>query len=408
MPSVGSAGDDVVQQALDTALNRDPCRKCWNKKALVRDSGPVSIQVAAGLRDLHCCQLCIRGFAVGPSVSASSPRSAERRCAALALQSKDLEQSARSSICVIRDALEDNATPNNATPNDETRRAPLWRLESCGINFDFDVRCPQNVADFLLQKTKLGGMAGSLQETDLGPQQCADGSIVATDGSIYCPVCDMTVNGQGQYDDHRNGMKHKKNMLKAVRGGSREQTYDDIRIAKGLSDNIISKDTFVNRDAEPELLRKDDASLQQSSADSTVPGLDLRAGGVVGVGLSSSQWPTTSTTAADLSCGRSDYTQRDGAVGGRPWDNQADSYASLCIREQQLLERERQVTERERIQTEREERWIAECQGDMLYYTPDFSSAGPLGRPPMPPGPLAFDQVDWPSGLDWSIHSSWQ
>ena len=130
MPSVGIAGDDVVQQALDTALNRDPCRKCWNKKALVRDSGPVSIQVAAGLRDLHCCQLCIRGFAVGPSVSASSPRSAERRCAALALQSKDLEQSASSSIGVIRDALMDIATPNNATPNDETRRALLRRLKN--------------------------------------------------------------------------------------------------------------------------------------------------------------------------------------------------------------------------------------------------------------------------------------
>ena len=95
-------------------------------------------------------------------------------------------------------------------------------------------------------------------------------------------------------------------------------------------------------------------------------------------------------------------------MGGRPWDNQADSYASLCTREQQLLERERQMIERERIQTEREQRWIAECQGDMLYYTPDFSSAGPLGRPLMPCGLLAFDQIDWQSDWDWSIRGSWQ
>ena len=190
-------------------------------------------------------------------------------------------------------------------------------------------------------------------------------------------------------------------MLKDGRVGSREKT-------KGLSDNIISKDTFVPRDAEPELLRKDDAAFQQSSADSSAPGLELPAGGVGVVGFSSSQRPTTNTATGNLSGDRSDYTLCGGAVCELPWDNQADAQGKLCIREQQLLERERQMTERERIQTEREQRWIAECQGDMLYYTPDFSSAGSLGRPPMPLGPLAFDQVDWQSGLDWSIRGSWQ
>lgn len=39
-----------------------------------------------------------------------------------------------------------------------------------------------------------------------------EGTTIADDGSIYCSLCDMWVNGQEQYDLHRNGKEHNNNM----------------------------------------------------------------------------------------------------------------------------------------------------------------------------------------------------
>ena len=54
------------------------------------------------------------------------------------------------------------------------------------------------------------GEPGDLQETDIS-------SVAAEvdDGAVWCPACEMWLNGPAQWDDHQIGKKHGKNVRRA-------------------------------------------------------------------------------------------------------------------------------------------------------------------------------------------------
>ena len=162
------------------------------------------MEVAAKLRDLHCCQLHIQNLPVGPSVAASSPRSAERRCATLALQSESPNMSMEEVIGSFPAAFEGSVISNAGL-----RRIISELLERCGVS-DAEIRYPQSVRDSSLLKLVLSNVSEVPQAPETEHQLGADGSRIAADGSVFRLVCGQWFNSPSQYNDHRVGKKHKK------------------------------------------------------------------------------------------------------------------------------------------------------------------------------------------------------
>ena len=140
------------------------------------------MQVAPKLRDLHFCQLHIQNLPVGPSVAASSLRSAERRCATLALQSENPNMSMEEAIGSFPAAFERSVISNAGL-----RRIISELLERCGVS-DAEVRYPQGVRDSSLLKLVLSDVSDLPQAPETEHQLRPDGPRIAADGSVLCLV----------------------------------------------------------------------------------------------------------------------------------------------------------------------------------------------------------------------------
>ena len=160
-PVYGVDFQDVLETARDAASRRTFCIAAIEDPAAGDAYKKKQHDQIAALRDFHLSQCWRDTTAIGPLTCAASPRSAMRRSVAVMLPGPDINTS-------------DAGTPEESAVDEKEESRPEPDQE---------------------------GVA------------------------VYCEECDMWLNGPTQWEDHKVGKKHKKNMKKTSAGvGGSQQT----------------------------------------------------------------------------------------------------------------------------------------------------------------------------------------
>ena len=223
-------------------------RRDWNHQC----------EMAFGLRDFNYCTLWVGGHSVGPPVAASSPRSAARRCASLALGGGGDGQAlealmATKSVLACAQTMEGVSEDLKRMLFDMNvlQRASQTSGGSAGAREEegdatraeqLVVRCPAGTVPILLGNRTEAELSDSSSEKEESTNERSMnmGIIIETvTGEFYCKACDMSLNGPTQAQDHGHSKKHKKNEKKmyspdaaSVAAGKRPEDSKTIKTSK--------------------------------------------------------------------------------------------------------------------------------------------------------------------------------
>ena len=172
---------------------------------------------ALSLRNFNSCTLSINGYQVGPPVAATSPRSAERRCATLALGGGDEIQT----LQILRAAkavIDCEKTVNEVYDNLAKFLYENGAIQPVGEKMIRDgnaragqlvVRCPRDTQPILTDGHETAAMLSDVEDSDADLGN--DVSSADSDGIYRCKPCTKQFNAWGQKLEHRSSDKCKKN-----------------------------------------------------------------------------------------------------------------------------------------------------------------------------------------------------
>ena len=181
-------------------------------------------QGAFTLRDFNPCSLWLGGVLVGPVVGSSSPRSAQRRLASLVLGGNDDGETSRA-LRAAALALDDAQSSDEA--HEKVRRVLLERgaleedslvRENAGGGASkppLVVRCPAARSENMDAHLDVSSSNSEDVEEDMDRLKASSDTASQNEGAVYCPACEMWLNGPTQGKDHTISKKHKKNLKRA-------------------------------------------------------------------------------------------------------------------------------------------------------------------------------------------------
>jgi len=222
------------------AQDRDPCRgkafDAWalsppppphpsmepsqeDQERIALENKDRQCEVAGGLRDFNFCSLWLGGIPVGPPVGAASPRSAARRCASLAAPGLTAE-----ALRSVKSVMVQASSAKEAQQIVRSTLVELGILQELVVDatstegaevetgHELVVHPPDN-----LDRQFLGvDAAGNLPDVDPELGEGGDdkrglgqggASAGGEDGAVWCPDCEMWLNGPTQWEDHKIGKK---------------------------------------------------------------------------------------------------------------------------------------------------------------------------------------------------------
>jgi dsRNA-specific ribonuclease len=219
-----------IVKACAAEQNLDPFRgRAFDHSALVaqKHQDPIDLKtkdrqctVAGGLRDFNFCSLSLGGIPVGPPIGAASPRSAARRCASLAapgltaeaLKSvKSVLAKAKASSAKEAQKLVQSTLVRLGILHELVREPTSREGAEVETGLEFVVQPPKNVDPQFLGVDAGGKLPEVCEGGDdtraVGQGASGSGGEV---GAVWCPDCEMWLNGPAQWEDHKIGKKHRK------------------------------------------------------------------------------------------------------------------------------------------------------------------------------------------------------
>jgi dsRNA-specific ribonuclease len=195
--------------------------------------------VAGGLRDFNFCSLSLGGIPVGPPIGAASPRSAARRCAVLAVPGLTAE-----ALKSVKSALVNAHTVKEAQKSVQSTLVSLGILQELfreptsregaevETGVQFVVQPPKNVDPLFLGVDAGGKLPEDCEGGDDARAVAQGGSGSGGDGAVWCPDCEMWLNGPTQWEDHKKEKNIKKNTSRRSHAAIRRQK---LRLAARIS-----------------------------------------------------------------------------------------------------------------------------------------------------------------------------
>ena len=225
--------------------------------ALRRRTQQQQCQAAYTSRDINFCTLWLGGVPVGPPVGAASPRSAARRCASLALGSGGEGQTAEALRAVRLVLDQTNLNPAEAAMNvrnallelgalGSTPRPHLavrsYRAGALGSNPWYS---PAGATlHYREAHSDMPSSSSENGEEEMDRVQAPDTITNIEEGAVYCPDCEMKLNGPTQWEDHKIGKKHRKNTQKKA-GTGPTPAETEIKSSKNSKQQLPAKQEML-------------------------------------------------------------------------------------------------------------------------------------------------------------------
>ena len=154
-------------------------------------------QIAFAQRDFSICRAVLGGISVAPPSMATSPRSSSRRCCYGLIVKNAVEQVAK-------------IVPVGGEQQDQGH---VLKLDDLSLDSPLVEGGGDEASDSASVSLHEDIQAASKESNDAG--------------AVYCEDCEMWLNGPTQWEDHKIGKKHKKNLKKvAVNKGGTDHKMD--------------------------------------------------------------------------------------------------------------------------------------------------------------------------------------